>query len=388
MPILTPAQAAAIATGVYALQSRAVSTLASEGTPLGIEGLFATGDADQLRGVSGALTRTEITGFGYIAQGVGTFRGQALVALRGTDSLADGLTDATIGAATGPTGSAVHSGFNTTWNSFAPSVQTFFRSHRPPVIHCVGHSLGGALATLAADYLSANTGALVELYTFGSPRVGGLAFARELSRRLTSDRIHRVYHPADPVAMVPLFPFLHLPFSGHGVSLPCDTTARISPDAHRMISSYLPGVANMSWSQLRANGTQTLSERQIKAWLARASQGQGVIALGARTQELIAIALDWILRQCATVALIGLQSLIGGGLTLMDQLAYLLQRGAEVSRQVAGYVESLIMVILRFVGRSVQSGLSLTQQFIRWVLEILTSTIRAMVGAGISLASQ
>jgi hypothetical protein len=63
-----------------------------------------------------------------------------------------------------------------------------------------GHSLGAALATLAAyDF-----GNVQALYTYGSPRVGNLGFARAFSR---SDVPHyRVVHHHDIVTQVP-FPF-------------------------------------------------------------------------------------------------------------------------------------------------------------------------------------
>nr|WP_274054955.1 hypothetical protein [Thalassomonas haliotis] len=39
-------------------------------------------------------------------------------------------------------------------------------------MHCVGHSPGGALAALTADWIKAGFGKTVYLYTFAAPRVG------------------------------------------------------------------------------------------------------------------------------------------------------------------------------------------------------------------------
>ncbi len=392
MPQLTPSQAAEIALGTYVLKSRTVSsvTAASSGLRsqgdnlLGIKDLFSANDQDQLHGTSGVPLFKHLTGFGYIAQGIGAYKGEALVALRGTDIVPDWLTDATIGVSSGPTGTPVHMGFNTTYKSFAPEIQAYFKSHRPTAIHCVGHSLGGALATLAADYLSANTGARVELYTFGSPRTGGPAFARGVTERLTAERIHRVYHPADPVPMVPLWPFAHVPKGAGGLAIATSETTRIAPSAHSMSDSYVQGMVGKSWGALKSNGAQTLTDRQIRAWLTRASKG-GVLSWNARVYEMIGIALDWILRQCGTAMVIALQAAIGGTITMLDQLAYMLTRAVEISREISGYVQSLITIILKFIGRTAAKGVSLTEQFIRWVLDVMMSTMRSMVSGALSV---
>ncbi len=72
-------------------------------------------------------------------------------------------------------------------------------------IHCVGHSLGGALATLAANWLKSfpEVNAKVHLYTFGAPRVGGKSFSMNATQRL--DSIFRCVNGADPVPKVPVY---------------------------------------------------------------------------------------------------------------------------------------------------------------------------------------
>ena len=62
-----------------------------------------------------------------------------------------------------------------------------------------GHSLGGALATLAAHEfrtvaLSYGVDRDLACYTFGAPRVGNHAFAREFNNVRTSDYTAVCYH--------------------------------------------------------------------------------------------------------------------------------------------------------------------------------------------------
>ncbi|WP_350643813.1 hypothetical protein, partial [Psychrobacter sp. HY3-MNA-CIBAN-0198] len=44
-------------------------------------------------------------------------------------------------------------------------------------VHCVGHSLGGAVASLVADWAKRRFSSDVKLYTFGAPKVGLTNFA-------------------------------------------------------------------------------------------------------------------------------------------------------------------------------------------------------------------
>jgi pimeloyl-ACP methyl ester carboxylesterase len=70
-------------------------------------------------------------------------------------------------------------------------------------LHVAGHSLGGALATLAAIHLSRRHSCPIgSVYTFGSPRVGDGVFAREFELRLGT-RCHRVVNNEDLVTRVP-----------------------------------------------------------------------------------------------------------------------------------------------------------------------------------------
>lgn len=91
------------------------------------------------------------------------------------------------------------------------------RGHAPGwTVICTGHSLGGALATLAAADLRARhpDGAAVSLVTFGQPKVGNAALSRTLNG-LCADAF-RVVNDADAVARSPAGDYYH---GGRGVRL-------------------------------------------------------------------------------------------------------------------------------------------------------------------------
>jgi hypothetical protein len=109
----------------------------------------------------------------YVAQSAAA----AIVAFRGTDDYVDVLKDLQIMRVPSERGAQVHAGFKESleliWPQMRPHLEELSASGR--ALWFTGHSLGAALATLAAGRIE---GAHV-VYTFGSPRVGDKRFARE-----------------------------------------------------------------------------------------------------------------------------------------------------------------------------------------------------------------
>ena len=107
MPVLTPTRAADIANGVYFLRTQSVSQAHDADQQLGCEDIFTVGDPSRFTGSSGGLVFWHpISGFGYVAAGKGLFQGDVLIACRGTDVVADWLTDGNFAMHSGPTGSS------------------------------------------------------------------------------------------------------------------------------------------------------------------------------------------------------------------------------------------------------------------------------------------
>ncbi len=121
----------------------------------------------------------------------------AVLAFRGTEQEPkDYIADLNVGRLRHRDGKIdVHEGFRSALDSVWKEIEQTLRRLRCPVFF-TGHSLGAALATLAAARY-----APVALYTFGSPRVGDEDFVASLND--IAHTIHRVVDGQDGVAQLP-----------------------------------------------------------------------------------------------------------------------------------------------------------------------------------------
>jgi len=96
-------------------------------------------------------------------------------------------------------GGKIHSGFDEAFSQVAVDIQQVLDQEKFKDKHLfiTGHSLGGALATVAAKKLT-HEGGVAACYTFGSPRVGNVDWARGIKVP-----IYRVVNAVDPVTMMP-----------------------------------------------------------------------------------------------------------------------------------------------------------------------------------------
>jgi pimeloyl-ACP methyl ester carboxylesterase len=373
MNTLTPFRTAIIAQRVYRLEDQTIEGVRQQDLTLGCGEQFEPVDDSRFEGKTGGHLFSRLSGFGYIAKGVGQRQGEYLVAIRGTDptSARDWLTDARAGFCRGDSGQPVHIGFQKTWESFADDIRTFFRGKNPTRIHCVGHSLGGALATLCADYLSANNVGAVTLYTFGAPRAGMRAFAEALTDRVGAGNFFRVTNVADPVAVVPIYPFFHAPYLTRqyvvgGMGLP------INPGAHRM-GSYTKLIGQASWATMVDRSTVVVAD-EVKRWLEIVAAGGGVQRFSSETFSMIGKALSWILQQVYQG--VGLGACYG--LTALDHLGYMVERGTKFTKELEADIKTTMSAILRFVGQSTVIVGELTVAFLRFVLDLFYGAIRIM----------
>jgi triacylglycerol lipase len=390
--VLSPPQAAAIASEVYKLHPADLSELRATQQSLGCEGLFEVRDDRQIKAASGMLRWKQISRFGYLAGGVrGTpFADDILIATRGTLGAKTGpdwLSNYNIGVELGPSGLPVHAGFHRIWKTFSIELAAFVRGRNVRRVHCVGHSLGGALATLSADHLS-RMGIGVALYTFGAPRVGDVVCSRVVTQRIGADNIHRVYHSSDPVPMIPLFPFWHMPFGQAGMAVANDLSGLVNADAHAMEASYRSAVASFaSWDDLRAAAAARADQAgQTRTWLEQVAQGRGGFVMGsAKLLSMIGRALEWLLKKSGQLMANGFGAALVGTATVLDRIAWTLLQGAQLSREIARHVQTLIAAIWGWLGRATVRTAEITTAFLRWVLELMFQSLRSTAHRAIEL---
>lgn len=135
--------------------------------------------------------------------------GVALLAFRGTEqNLTDWTTDAKFDAADASAHGLpgkIHHGFADAFESIWPSLLTAINQLKGQrvLLHVTGHSLGGALATLAALRLARlRTFPVQSVHTYGSPRVGDQTFVREFDTTF-SGRSFRIVNNEDLVTRIP-----------------------------------------------------------------------------------------------------------------------------------------------------------------------------------------
>jgi len=109
---------------------------------------------------------------------IGRCGGALVVALRGTDDARDWWNNFHFGQVDDYNG-RVHSGFyysmNSVWADMIKRLGKLWQTG--DVVWIAGHSLGGAMATLAARWLAYEEYDIAGVFTFGQPRVGNNAFA-------------------------------------------------------------------------------------------------------------------------------------------------------------------------------------------------------------------
>lgn len=175
---------------------------------------------------------------GALYPNVTTSTGKAIViAFRGTKNFKNWIQNLKTSKVT-PTvggdcrGCLVHKGFQQSFVSVrekvTTAVQRLAQKHNAGTIIVTGHSLGGALANLAAWDISVRQKALqqepeirddvqtfaqaqVLLYTYGQPRVGNEDFSKALRNAITAT--WRVVHRKDVVAHLPPKVCFFFPFS-------------------------------------------------------------------------------------------------------------------------------------------------------------------------------
>ncbi|WP_166839927.1 lipase family protein [Rheinheimera pleomorphica] len=323
------------------------------------------------------------TGFAVVGKGKDRFTGDVALGIRGTKftSARDWFSNANASLATADNNSVVHSGFQKVFRSMQPALEKqlapLLNTNSNGVVHCAGHSLGGALASLAAIWIKQRFGNRVALYTYGAPRVGLNDFALKSSGSI--DKIYRCLHGDDPVPMVPVWPFYHAPLNGSSVLLTAATGINIS--SHSMMEN--PGYVTTSrgqWEDLQRRGDT------IKA-VRLAYERRFECSFSTHWQERLSHALITLLKDAGMLAAVSVQMTIGGIMTFYDHLAATIEKVALMSPQFETQVMGLLGHMLVFAGKVTTTITELSARFIRWVFNITLNAMYNVARKAIEMVS-
>jgi len=370
MPTLSPKIASNFALASYDIQDKTPTAVFRIGGGLDQHFNFDLSKGP-VQGVSGGFFAhlfNQKTGFALVGQGKGAFAGDIVIAIRGTAGLRDGITDGHFGLTGSCSGEMVHAGFYKTFLTMKSALRERIKSARGSSvggsIHCVGHSLGGALAGIVADWLKSELGGTVNLYTFGSPRVGLSGFALKTTNNI--DNIYRCTHGADPVPKVPLWPFTHAPYGGSEYRL--DSASGFSPKAHSMGANGSPGYVNSAnhnnWGVL-----QLQSERIFTNSVRLKYKDRHQATFGAYWSDRISAALITLLKDAGYYSAIVAQAGIGSAFTFYDLIARTLDKIVKISAQYADQTLGLLGHMLSFAGQSIYKFSELNYEIIKWVFD-------------------
>ncbi|KAL1507013.1 hypothetical protein AB1Y20_007880 [Prymnesium parvum] len=159
---------------------------------------------------------------GYVA--IQRAASRVIVSFRGSKNFENALEDAEfllVQLPFGPSGIRVEDGFLRAYNSVrTASLDAIVSAHAQCGANCstlfTGHSLGGAMATLGATEVALSGRTNLQVYTFGSPRVGDAAWAlwaRDVIAATNGSASVRMRRQLDIVPALPprILGYRHLP---------------------------------------------------------------------------------------------------------------------------------------------------------------------------------
>ncbi|WP_028773901.1 lipase family protein [Shewanella waksmanii] len=380
MSALSPRLASELAQSAYVFVKPGTGLLNTQGFGTRYTQQFFSFE-NKVMGKTGGYFINKETGFSAMGIGKGKHEGDAIITIRGTHlpSLADWGTNLQLALHTADNNQPVHGGFQRAFSSLKPQFQQFLNqwqtNNSTGTVHCVGHSLGGALATLTADWISSRYTKNVNLYTFGAPRVGQLGFALKNTTKVPNN--YRCTHGADLVPKVPLWPFFHSPYKGFEYRL--DRSQGLSMEAHGMSPleggnpGYLVSANCEDWSSLQRKSNEYLQPVRLKY------ENRNQASYSDYWSERLSAALITLLRETGYYAAVAVQATISAGATFYDLVARTLETIAKTATKAADQVKGLLGHMLAFAGSAVTLVADLTYHTIRAIFNKMLKRLYAGV---------
>lgn len=188
-----------------------------------------------------------------------------IVACRGTEgNLSDILTDINLLMVDFPHGGEVHHGFYDAVVNVWPGITAELAEARGKRAWFVGHSLGGAMATIAAvNAVKENITTSATIFTYGSPKCGDRDFTKLFA---AAGIVHnRFVNNSDIVTRVPPLPYRHvgeLVYMNHWGNVRNMTNYQITKDRLRGITK---GLFEGKSDSLRDHGSD-LYCKNLECW--------------------------------------------------------------------------------------------------------------------------
>ncbi len=191
-----------------------------------------------------------------------------LLVFRGSDDVLDWIRNLDF-AQVEAHGGQVHRGFyftmDTIWNEMNQRLSQFQQDNLP--LWIAGHSLGGALATLAARRL-ADTFPIAGVYTFGQPRVGDPDFADAFPDEPPH---YRFVNNQDIVTQVPMRWFFNS-YKHHGQLYYFDKKGKLSHSDSRwnkMALAFVQFLANRDSTESQELMEEMLHDHDLEQYIDR-----------------------------------------------------------------------------------------------------------------------
>jgi predicted lipase len=162
---------------------------------------------------------------------------------RGTKNISNILTNVNIRLVNIDDNVKVHSGFYKRYQQISEVLFSSLAHLKKKSIVCCGHSMGAAIATIAA-YNLAQSKYKVKLYTFGSPQVGNIYFKAKMAKLVPLS--WRFVNSNDVVVRsIPRSDVYHI-----GILMMIKPVDDTSVEAHRM-KAYLEGIESKKYDMSR-----------------------------------------------------------------------------------------------------------------------------------------
>ena len=149
----------------------------------------------------------------------------------------------------------------------------------------------------------------------------------------------------------------------------------INPIAGHKMKNYIINVRGKDWQTLGAARPPVYNVPKLKSWL----RIDKPVQLTAQFLELVGHSLAWIFSLIAKGLGIVLTTGFSTVFTLLDRMAYLLARGAEMLGEASIWLLLLVRKMASLIGIKIKEGTKLTHDLLRQVFTLFHNRTRQFV---------